>query len=597
MNEHKIDSQQSITAMVAGPDALTAHQADILFPAKRTHAKEIATPAQQSVGNSETVDVPDFNGVAQRWNDYIRLQFAMRHIQGSPDGVQAFVERFQAFIQSWINVAQINFAEKEMKWRMSGLAVSELADQQVILPAGHTGPRLCPDGLQRAAGGAGFIQVIEPYIGEAQSRTREQVTKSPASSLRNLKRAHDGWRSRERFSLAVTKRPKQQVGLSETANEPEFNGVAPATGFCRSTPAVERNFIRLQFDMRDILGYLDKRWNDNLIRLHFVMRDILGYLDKVQVFVKRFQAFIQAVEGWISVAQTNCTEEESQWRNFGLAVTEKFKQQVGLLETVDAFVERIHAFIRGGSGSRNVSGSESGSRGGFDSDDKVKREPRYPGHRAVCRRGAKPNKIKGSKCPGSSLRNLKRAHDAGFKGGYYNRWTTHRAGPPHARGRKARLPLRYFGPAVTKKSKQHVGLSKRSTIRSSEVTPENHPDFIALEFAIREITIASHRINEMKSRVYLIGKATSSQKRKESDVRHGLSEAFGRRTKRFKKQNYDAKRVAEAKAKLDKSGTRPRLIVDCSHGNSKKDHRNWPLVVAALYAQIANAKGHHESDD
>ncbi|KAI9827597.1 MAG: hypothetical protein M1826_006259 [Phylliscum demangeonii] len=69
-----------------------------------------------------------------------------------------------------------------------------------------------------------------------------------------------------------------------------------------------------------------------------------------------------------------------------------------------------------------------------------------------------------------------------------------------------------------------------------EVTPENHPDFIALDFAIREITAASHRINEMKKRVDLIGKVVYNRKRKESDVRHGLSKAFGRRTERFKQQ-------------------------------------------------------------
>ena len=50
--------------------------------------------------------------------------------------------------------------------------------------------------------------------------------------------------------------------------------------------------------------------------------------------------------------------------------------------------------------------------------------------------------------------------------------------------------------------------------------------------------------------------------------------------------NYDSKSVAEAKTKLAKTGTRQRLMVDCSHGNSEKDHKNQPKVAAALAAQI-----------
>ncbi|PNS17661.1 hypothetical protein CAC42_3056 [Sphaceloma murrayae] len=50
--------------------------------------------------------------------------------------------------------------------------------------------------------------------------------------------------------------------------------------------------------------------------------------------------------------------------------------------------------------------------------------------------------------------------------------------------------------------------------------------------------------------------------------------------------NYDAKSIAEAKEKLEKAGLRQRLMVDCSHGNSLKDHRNQPKVVNDLAGQI-----------
>ncbi len=54
--------------------------------------------------------------------------------------------------------------------------------------------------------------------------------------------------------------------------------------------------------------------------------------------------------------------------------------------------------------------------------------------------------------------------------------------------------------------------------------------------------------------------------------------------------NYDAQSIADAKAKLEKAGLRPRLMVDCSHGNSEKNHRNQPKVAAALAEQIAKGE-------
>ncbi|KAF1987736.1 phospho-2-dehydro-3-deoxyheptonate aldolase [Aulographum hederae CBS 113979] len=56
--------------------------------------------------------------------------------------------------------------------------------------------------------------------------------------------------------------------------------------------------------------------------------------------------------------------------------------------------------------------------------------------------------------------------------------------------------------------------------------------------------------------------------------------------------NYDAASIAEAKAKLAKAGTNGRLMVDCSHGNSEKNHKNQPKVAHALAEQIA--KGENE---
>lgn len=51
--------------------------------------------------------------------------------------------------------------------------------------------------------------------------------------------------------------------------------------------------------------------------------------------------------------------------------------------------------------------------------------------------------------------------------------------------------------------------------------------------------------------------------------------------------NYDEKSIGEAKDALRKAGVRDRLMVDCSHGNSLKNHKNQPKVAAALAVQIA----------
>jgi 3-deoxy-7-phosphoheptulonate synthase len=54
--------------------------------------------------------------------------------------------------------------------------------------------------------------------------------------------------------------------------------------------------------------------------------------------------------------------------------------------------------------------------------------------------------------------------------------------------------------------------------------------------------------------------------------------------------NYDAESIALAKEKLAKTGTQPRLMVDCSHGNSQKNHKNQPKVAAVIGEQIANGE-------
>lgn len=64
-------------------------------------------------------------------------------------------------------------------------------------------------------------------------------------------------------------------------------------------------------------------------------------------------------------------------------------------------------------------------------------------------------------------------------------------------------------------------------------TPQDHPDHASLINALEEVTNISIRINEMKKRADLVGQVVG-RKRNQSDVRAGLSKAFGRRTEKFR---------------------------------------------------------------
>ncbi|KAK4516725.1 uncharacterized protein ATC70_011703 [Mucor velutinosus] len=51
--------------------------------------------------------------------------------------------------------------------------------------------------------------------------------------------------------------------------------------------------------------------------------------------------------------------------------------------------------------------------------------------------------------------------------------------------------------------------------------------------------------------------------------------------------NYDAEHVQKTKALLTKAGLPTSIMVDCSHGNSNKDHKNQPKVAQCIADQIA----------
>ncbi|WP_020387690.1 3-deoxy-7-phosphoheptulonate synthase [Kribbella catacumbae] len=52
--------------------------------------------------------------------------------------------------------------------------------------------------------------------------------------------------------------------------------------------------------------------------------------------------------------------------------------------------------------------------------------------------------------------------------------------------------------------------------------------------------------------------------------------------------NYDAESVAGATELLRKGGLAERVVIDASHGNSRKDHRRQPAVAAEIGQQVAD---------
>jgi 3-deoxy-7-phosphoheptulonate synthase len=50
--------------------------------------------------------------------------------------------------------------------------------------------------------------------------------------------------------------------------------------------------------------------------------------------------------------------------------------------------------------------------------------------------------------------------------------------------------------------------------------------------------------------------------------------------------NYDPESIARCEAALEKHGLRKKIMVDCSHGNSNKDHKNQPAVFDHCVDQV-----------
>ena len=59
-----------------------------------------------------------------------------------------------------------------------------------------------------------------------------------------------------------------------------------------------------------------------------------------------------------------------------------------------------------------------------------------------------------------------------------------------------------------------------------------------------------------------------------------------------RRPNYQAEDVEAAARALKRAGLAPRIMIDCSHGNSGKDHTRQPAVARAIGAQVADGSPH-----
>ena len=55
--------------------------------------------------------------------------------------------------------------------------------------------------------------------------------------------------------------------------------------------------------------------------------------------------------------------------------------------------------------------------------------------------------------------------------------------------------------------------------------------------------------------------------------------------------NYDTKSIELCRSAMKKAGILDKgVMVDCSHGNSKKNHKNQPIVARDVASQLANGE-------
>jgi len=103
-----------------------------------------------------------------------------------------------------------------------------------------------------------------------------------------------------------------------------------------------------------------------------------------------------------------------------------------------------------------------------------------------------------------------------------------------------------------------------------DVTPESHPDSECLRKAAMEVTEVNVRINEVKKHTELVDQVFS-RKRKESDVRNGLTKAFGRRAEKLRQhvginEMYEDNEYARLKIEFDNNIVHLLLVSKDCHG-------------------------------
>lgn len=111
-----------------------------------------------------------------------------------------------------------------------------------------------------------------------------------------------------------------------------------------------------------------------------------------------------------------------------------------------------------------------------------------------------------------------------------------------------------------------------------ECTSSDHPDIASLRQVLIDVTEVNVRINEVKKHTELVDQVLN-RKRKESDVRNGLTKAFGRRAEKLRQhvginEMYEDSEYARLKIDFDNNGVH-LLIVSKDCTGYVEAIRNW----------------------
>lgn len=120
-----------------------------------------------------------------------------------------------------------------------------------------------------------------------------------------------------------------------------------------------------------------------------------------------------------------------------------------------------------------------------------------------------------------------------------------------------------------------------------EATPADHPDIEDIRRALTAVTEINFRINDIKKQTEIVDQVLN-RKRKESDVRNGLTKAFGRRAERLRQhvgvsEVYEDGEFSRLKMEYDNNGVHLLIVTKDIQGYIEA-MRGWVMKITEVAA-------------